>query len=233
VPDLTIHRREYALWTEDESYRCAVRVEYHFDPPPPGWTLSRSRRSDADLIHVYTALPPAIVAAPPGARLVERTPSPRPGGGRRPPELRCVWPRQSAELPGEEWGLDAEICYRLATSGEKGFSMGRRRQEDDGPTLFDGPEPAVGAYGPARRGGGGVETGPTGPRPDYAPDYVPAAFGASDVALDQVEALRGGIARALDQLRRAIDGDEPARVVTARAILEGLIEAPAGAGEAA
>lgn len=230
MPRLTVHRREYALWTEPDGYRCACWIEYCFDPVHAAWGAPRTWVSDDDFFHVWTGLPAVEIEAPLGARLVERTPAPVKDGERRPPELRCVWPRQSAEIAGEEWGLDAEICYRLAQSGERGFSMAKRRQ-DDGPTLFDAaPEaaaPEVGAYGPARRGGGAAmaiaDLADDGPR-----------FERTGAAIDRAERLERAIREALPWLVEM--GGRPPMPLTAHNILRAALEAaeaPGGAGEAA
>lgn len=217
MPAILIHRREYSLWTPDGGYRCAVWFEYHFDPAPPGWRTCRVRRSDGEFLHQWQPLAPIEARAPPGARLVERA-------GPRGPEVRCVWPALPGSYPAEDWGLDAEICGRLAARGEKGWAMATRKK-DDGPGLFDGEgvaDPGASAYPravtPPGRGG-------AAPR-DEAP------FPASGEAIDRVDRLEAGIARALGQLRAALEPGQEHRAASARAILEGLL-GPAGAGEEA
>lgn len=243
IQTVTIHRREYSLWNEDESYRAAFWIEYAFEART-GWDDHRMFRSEAEYLHRWDSLPPVEVSVPSGARLVERTPEPVKGRKDLPPETRLAWPSRPSD-PGDEYGLCAHVIHYLASRRERGFAIvAAKKRRDEGPSLFgsateaEPAPPLVGAYGAAKRG-----TAPDPPTFSGSwtafvpmpsdPMSAESAFSTSGAAIDQVEQLRTGIARALDQLRRAIDGDEPARIVTARAILEGLIEAPARAGAGA
>ncbi len=233
---IPVYRRRVDLYSG--SYRAAAWADYSFDElfagEPAGVGPGGCRRAEAELPAVH-------VVPPPLSRLVERDVD-RIARGRisRGPALRLSVPGQT------DWGYDAEIAYRLATLGERGFAMAKRRH--DGPTLFGEPDnhPEATAYPrPAVR-----PAPPPEPDPDPAPDEDPAAgcFAVSGRAIDdgdrealatiakqvvdrhhrdlveRIKSLEDAIRRSLEQHRQALEHDEPGRYATARAILESALD---------
>jgi hypothetical protein len=170
---------------------------------------------------------------------------PADGGHRVSPAGWTHW-RSGAEPirirvpPGPIRPADAEAVYHLAARGEDGYRLEgddtmAKTKRDDGPTLFGGAEgdaPAVGAYGPAKQGGGPIRPDRTDP-PDPAAERARLAAIAAELVREEraavvrrIEYLEGAAARALATVAAAIEAGDLARLQTARAILEEMAGAP-------
>lgn len=195
---------------ERRSY-CLRWAEYDFAPLP-----SEDRRDGGTLEgwrHYRLPSTAVAVEAPVGSRVVEvRRPdtAQRIGGEER----RLAVHFEPYRAPH---GIDAETVAWMAWKGIKGFRViGRadqvaKRKVDGGPTLFGDEPETAGAYPVIR--------------PSIEPAARPATRTeieaiAADVIANAEQPLRRAIERALEQLRNASERDEPARIETARAILE-------------
>lgn len=218
---ITVYRRRVDLYSG--TYRAAAWVDYSFDElfagEPSSGGPGGCRRVEAEL-------PAVEIQPPPLSRLVERDVDRVVGNRRsRGPALRLAVPGQT------DWGYDAEIAYRLAALGERGFTMARRR--DDGPSLF-GDQPEVTAHPEASA----YPRAATRPEPPPPPpptrlerdrgELVAIARKVVDAhhaaLVDRIAGLEDAIRRALEQHRAALEHDEPGRYATARAILESALD---------
>jgi hypothetical protein len=126
--------------------------------------------------------------------------------------------------PGELKPADAAAAYYLAERGEDGFRLEGTevaKKRDDGPMLFhdDAPDPRASAYPRA-------VAPPERPRPAADPAADPARLRArvAELAAEVIRPVVDSIGRALAQLEAALEADDLARVVTARAILQTALE---------
>ena len=204
--------------------RASARwIDYDWEPLPS------EQRDHPPFRHDYIPLAPVEVIAPAGSRLVDRE-----IGGRAVRRLAVYY---------DTWGVDAEIAYRLAIHQDKGFSMGAKKKPD-GPTLFGETDQPPGSYGIHHRATEDTEKKePVEPdRSDSPCVSVPsvvknpvdrselARLAAQVVAEHQGElvgrlkAIEDAARRAIAVLTDAIQLDDPNRMVTARAILEGGLD---------
>lgn len=229
---VTIHRRDCTI--EGTHGIAAWWIDGAFEP------LEAEERQHEGFRHRYRPIPPVQVQAPAGSRLVDRE-----IGGRA--VRRLAYHRDT-------WGIDAESVYWLARHEDKGFSMAGKRKAD-GPSLFGETDSGPGPYGfhhrdtevtekkePVRSGGSplcdSVSSVVKNPSVLPARDEL-ARIAAQAVAehksdlVERLKAYEDRIRRAIAVLTDAIQLDDPNRMVTARAILEGALDwSPADSAQA-
>ena len=197
-----------------ERYTAAAWESIDFAPSP-----AQDRAGEGSLWRVHRSAPIAVaVRVPLGARIV------RQADGER---LVC---HLSPDV-----GLQAGTVLRLAESGAHQFRLEdpeMARKRDPGPTLFgdDDAAPSGASAYPRPRPLPELEP-PAAAEP--APDRARLAAIAAELVRQERESidrrnreLEDAAARALHQLRAALEDGNPGRLATARAILEGVVDVP-------
>lgn len=233
MPVLTIHRSDVAILGRQDA--LARWSEWSFEPVP-----AEASRSDSGYRRWRAESVPVAVRVPPGAVVFDMVCS----------DGRVLRSLRKGPACG---GIGPQSVAYLAARGEGGFrpedDMGRKRR-DDGPGLFDGSggvptedqavidggsmalarirneirrEMAAEAYDPAAaKFDAKFEADIAAATLDGFHDAAPPRYLGQDA---RVDALESACRRAVEQLDRWLADPEAGGVMSARAILEGALEA--------